>query len=185
MFGGVTEHVEDVSDPAYRAALTSYHLHMAHAEFDILARALTLVEPEDWQSDPRTAELCSLGIHIPILTEYLRYVALTEADDLLAVMEEVLYLSTVTRRGIEEAERAFDVHYKGAALHKHPSPGGDLRISALFQARLASTEHGYLWPEFCTLTGPEQSAVVAQYQVTRKIQWLADRDRNHQFKAGR
>lgn len=174
VFGGVPEKIEDENDATYRAQLAAYNLRMGHAEFDLIAQALEILHPEDWRSDERTAELTSLGIYIPTQTEYLRYVALSESEDLKAVMEHVLYLSTVTQRGIEEAEQTFGVEWMGVSLEQHPNPRGNLRLSALFQARLAATDLGYTWEKFCELTGPEQSAAVAQYLCTLKVQWLSN-----------
>jgi hypothetical protein len=173
VFGGVIDKIEDKEDPTYRAQLASYNLRMAHAEFDLIAQAMEVLFPEDWRQDRRTREHIGLGIPIPTQTEYLRYIALSEQDDLRGVMDQVLYLSTVTQRGIKEAEKAYAIQWMGISLQQHPNPQGDLQISALYQARLAATDLGYTWEQFCQLTGPEQSAAVAQYLCTLKVQWLS------------
>lgn len=170
VFGGGTERVDDTEDPEYQQALLAYNLRMAHEEFEIIAQA---VQTEtDWRQDPRVAELRALGFRIITLTDYLCYVALADEQDLIRVTEIVLYLSTVTQRGIREAEKAFDIHYHGVPLDQYPNPTGNLRVSAYYQAREAARAMGYKWEEFSELSGPEQSAVVAHYLCEQKVRWL-------------
>lgn len=182
VFGGAVELVDNPEDPAYAARLTTYHLEMAHKEFAMIAQAVTITSPTEWQADPRVTELAALGIDVTDVTEYLRYIGLAEDGDLGRVVDEMLYLSTVTQRGLAEAELAFGIIYQGVALSQHPNPPSDMNSSALYQARLVATRMGYTWTEFCALPGPEQSAAVAQYQVGAKVQWLADRDQERKLR---
>ena len=185
IFGGATEWLEDVDDPRYREQLAAHHLRLAQDEFELVAQAVTLIEPQPWQHAPEVAEWRALGVELLTSVDYLRYVALGYATDMAQVAAELLYLSTVTRRGIEEAEAAFGIQYRGIALSQHPNPQGQVNITPLFQARLAATALGYTWEEFCMLDGPAQSAAVAQYLCTEKLRWLADRDAERRWQRRR
>lgn len=176
IFGGATEWLDDVDDPHYREQLAAYHLRLAQDEFTLVARALTLVEPQPWQLTPEVAEWRELGVQLLTEADYLRCVALGAASDMAKVTEELLYLSTVTRRGLREAEASFGIQYQSIALEQHPNPPGPVSMTLLFQARLAATALGYIWETFCDLDGPAQSAAVAQYLCTEKLRWLLERD---------
>lgn len=178
VFGGAKELVDDLDDPVYTRQLIKYYLTMARAEFDMVACAITLVQPDehDWVKDSRVDELNSIGVPIGSITEYLRYIALAEDGDLAEATELLLYQSTVTDRGIKEAERAFSISYQGIPLSQHPNPPSNVNISAVYQARSAAVEHNYTWEQFAQLDGPSQSAVVAHYQSSSKLRWLQDRE---------
>jgi hypothetical protein len=173
VLGGVYDTVTDPDDPQYQVALARYNLGMARSQFELLAEAVEIQGPMSWRSDPRCAELESLGVEVQTVTDYLLHVALTDERDLVAVMETLLYLSTVTERGIQEAERSFGIEWRGVPLHNHANPPALLRTTVLYQAREAAAHYHYPWLAFCALTGPEQSAVVAQYRCSLKVQWLA------------
>ena len=175
VFGGVTEKVADLSNPDYLVAMTFYRLKMAQLEFDLVVRAVNIVEP-DWELDSRITDLTSLGFRMTTKHSYLRYVALAENDDLARVMGEVLYLSTVSDRGILEAQRAFGIQWQRIDLEKHRSPPGKLRASPLYQSRVAASSLGYTWEQFCELSGPEQSTLFTQYQCGLKIEYLVSEE---------
>jgi len=171
VFGGSVEHVPDTDNPAYQSDLALYYLNMADSELDVLAGGITVLEPARWENDPRIEEIQSLGIPVKTITDYLRYIALTN-EDMQAVAEKILYMSTVTRQGIEDAEARLKIEWGNAPLDRYRDPPSQLKASLLFTSREAAREYGYTWQQFCELTGPEQSAVVAQYQCSSKIQWL-------------
>jgi len=175
-FGGVPNQVENLEDQTYLAQLNLYNLTMAQLEFDLVVQAVNILDP-DWKTDLRVADMISIGIPIDSTHEYLRYIALTDAVDLGNVTEEFLYLSTVTDRGIKEAEQAFGIEWQGAPLRKHSNPPGRLRAASVYQSRVAATSLGYTWEQFCELPGPDQSAAVAQYQATCKVEYLASEER--------
>lgn len=176
MFGGVTEHIEDASDPEYVSRLMVYNLHMAQLEFGLIAQSVSIVDP-DWRADPRIEEMNSIGMNADTEQSYLRYIALTEIEDLIGVMREVQYLSTVTDRGMHEAMLAFGIEWQGVPLQKHKSPSGKLRASIYYQSRVAASSLGYTWEVFSELSGPMQSAVLAQHQCGLKIEYLASEER--------
>lgn len=185
VLGGGVEEVPVLDDPDYQAAMQEYRVSMALEQLNILAHSVLIVEPADWRRDPRVLEMHDLGISTDSTIEYLQNIALGSRDDLVSVVEETLYLSTVTERGLDEAYAAFDARWKGIPLEQYRITGGDARMSAVLQARLAATEQHLSWQEFCSLTGPEQSEVVAQYAILAKIKWLADREASNKGRGGR
>lgn len=178
VLGGVKEKVEDYNDPAYVRALFDYHVQMVTDEFSLIAQAVGVTRPEVWHSDERCHELREIGIDVTRVMDYLRYIALAEDEDRVAVTQLVMYQSTVTQRGIEEAERRFNIQWLNAPLSKHGGPPTRLRASAVFQARSAAREANYTWEQFCDLPGPQQSAIVAHYQAENKIAWLSSQVKN-------
>ena len=175
VFGDVMEKTDDIHNPVYLAEMAVYNLRMAQLEFGLVAGAVNIVDP-DWKADPRIADMISLGIPIASKHDYLRYIALAEMEDLGYVNLEVQYLSTVTERGIQEAQRAFGILWQRIALEKHRNPPGKLRASSLYQSRVAASALGYAWEQFCQLPGPDQSAVVAQHQCALKIEYLSSEE---------
>lgn len=176
VFGGVLERVEDKEDPAYLAQLMTYNLQMANLEFGLIVQAVRIMDP-NWSADPRIAEMTSIGMDADSAPLYLRYIALSVEADLVHVMREVQYLSTVTDRGIQEAMQAFSIEWHGVPLQKHRSPPGKLRASLYYQARVAATDLGITWDDFCELPGPLQSTAMAQHQCKMKIEYLASEER--------
>ena len=176
VFGGVKEKMDDFKDPGYLAELTIYHLRMARLMFDLIVQAVNIINP-DWRADSRIADMASLGIPIDSTHDYLRYIALAEQSDLTYVMEEALYLSTVTDRGIQEARQAFNIEWQGIPIDRQRNPPGKLSASSVYQSRVAASSLGYIWEQFCKLSGPDQSAIVAQYQCALKIEYLASEER--------
>jgi len=93
-------------------------------------------------------------------------------DDLAAVVELVMYQSTVTERGIAEAAQAFNVTWMEKPVLQWGISGSYGRHGAPFEARKAAQFSQYNWHDFCTLPGPEQSAIVAFYRLSTRLEWL-------------
>ena len=103
---------------------------------------------------------------------WLRHIVLASDEDLANVVELVFYHSTVTVRGIEEAMRAYNVTWMGqpvSAWHVPRVPG---RYSQQFEDRKVARHNHYTWREFSALPGPEQSAEVALYRLSTRLEWL-------------
>ena len=103
---------------------------------------------------------------------WLRHIILADDEDLANVVELVFYNSTVTARGIEEATQAFGVTWMGqpvTAWHVPRVPG---RYNQQFEDRKVAQHNHYTWREFCALPGPEQSAEVAFYRLSLRLDWL-------------
>jgi len=169
-FGDVEEDVPVLDDPGYQRALFDYYVRFGHDQVDLIAGAVEvlgdvpLVELE---------ELRELGLadgdgHADLL----RHIVLGNDDDLGAVVELVMYQSTVTERGITEAARAFNVTFAGQDVMSWGVPGTAGRYGALFEARKAAQFSRYNWHEFAELPGPEQSAAVAFYRLNARLEWL-------------
>lgn len=167
-FGGVVEKVEVLDDPAYLAALQAHRLEMGAAQIDLIADAVE-IEGTGWERE--FAELRELGLagDNP-KADVLRYVVLGNDADFAGVVEEVLYNSTVTLRGLEEAAERFGVTWLGQRVPVVSPPGGPGRGSNLFGDRQAAKFSLLTWEEFCTLPGPEQSAAVAFHRLTMELE---------------
>lgn len=178
ILGGVTELEDDFDDPEFQSAMFKYQLRLAVQEFDLLAQAVEIIEPDPISTHPQYQDMMELGLDVSTKTGFLRYIALAEQHDMVMVMGEVQYLSTVTMRGILEAQRMFNVSKRGVPLEQHRNPTGTVQVSAVYHARAAAIHGHYNWTEFCNLSGPEQSAIVAQYDIENKLQWLDSQESN-------
>ena len=169
-WGDVEEEIPILDDPAYRAEMMRYHLWLAKEQAAVIS---TAVEPLDEGRIDWTElfELESLGLEIvDAHTGFLCY--LLSDQDRATVTEQVLYQSTVTARGIAEAERAYAVKWLHKPVVAWRVPSVPAELSLEFEARQVARLYGYSWPQFCELTGPEQSAVVCHYRLSNKLAWL-------------
>lgn len=163
-FGGVVEEVPVLDDPSYQLELYRYYVKAGHAEREILAEAITVDREDDAMRD--LGDLHEIGL-APDITRaaMLEYVVLVNDDDMARVIDEIIYQSTVTERGIQEAAEAYGAMWgTHPVLAYKPKPSrGSYR--PLFEHRRAAIASGYKWDEFCALSGAEQSEVVAYYRI--------------------
>lgn len=178
VWGGATELVEDENDPDYVRAAVAYRVRLTKLQFDLLASAMTILD-YDWQQDDALQELVEMGIATLTKRDYLAFVALGDQADLRRATDEVLYLSTVTERGIEEAEHSYDVSWYGQALSKFKIKTTAGRYSRMFEERKAAQYSHYSWDAFCDLPGCEQSAIVAFYRLDTRLAYLIEREQQH------
>lgn len=170
-FGDVEEDVPVWDAPEYQAKLFDYYVSLAHDQMALVAGAVEILDTPDLSSE--LAELREIGLaqgdgHADLL----RYVILGNDEDAAAVTGLVMYHSTVTERGIKEAKKAFCVTWAGQPVETWRVPGTPGRYGSLFEARLAAKFSTYSWPVFCELSGPEQSAEVAFYRLSSRLDWL-------------
>jgi hypothetical protein len=170
VFGGDTEEVPILDDPGYRRALLDYYITFGHDQVDLIADAVQIIGDVPLAE---LEELRELGLaegdgHADLL----RHVVLGSDDDLAAVVELVMYQSTVTERGIAEAAQAFNVTWMEKPVLQWGIPGSYGRHGAPFEARKAAQFSRYNWHDFCALSGPEQSAIVAFYRLSTRLEWL-------------
>lgn len=172
-FGGIAEEMPVLDDPAYLAQLLAYYVKLVDERIDLIAPAVEIAGP---RSDALLAELEDLRALSLVEDDdwpaQLRFSVLADDKDLGAVVELVFYNSTVTERGIAEASRAMAVTWMGQPLEGWKTPGTPGRYGQLFEARRAARHSEYTWEGFCGLTGPEQSAAVAFYRLSAKLDWL-------------
>lgn len=170
VWGGIEEEIPVLDDPGYQAQRMQYHLWLAKQQASVIAEAVTILDEDkvDWTE---LTELADLGLVIPSPgVGFLTY--LLSERDRANVVDLVLYQSTVTDRGIAEAETAFEVTWHRLPVRAWRVPGTPGRVGSLFGDRQAAQFGGYNWSAFCELTGPEQSAVVAFYKISRRLEWL-------------
>jgi hypothetical protein len=176
VFGG-REQVENPNDEAYKAELFAYHLGLGYDQIEMLMPAIEVLD--DWAADEKFSELCEAGAVDTSTPErarasYLLEVAVVD-DDMRLIVDEIFYQSTTTDRGIREAERLFNVTWSDEDIYAwrvNTTPG---KFSLFFEDRDAATFDHYNWRDFCALTGPEQSAVVAHYRLRQRLESLASR----------
>lgn len=171
-WGGIIEEIEDENDAEYVRESLAYRLSLGQNQFDIFAKAIKINDDLQWINDKRLSELIETGIAKRSSKDYLKYVLLESKKDLQVVIDGILYLSTVTDRGIREAKQLFDVTwYKQniEAFRIKTTPG---RYSRLFEDREASRFAQYSWNDFCSLWGYEQSAIVAHYRLKMRLDYL-------------
>lgn len=164
VFGGIEEEIPILDDPDYLAAMQEYHLLLGQEQVALLADAVTFAELDELD------ELRALGL-IEDDADLLQYVLADEAE-LAEVIGEVLYESTVTERGIAEANAAFAVTWHERPVEAWHVPGTPGRYSAMYEARMAAQDSSYHWREFCAMGGSEQSTVVAFFRLKGRLEWL-------------
>lgn len=171
-WGGIVEDVPVPDDLEYRARLLDYHVAQGERQIELIAEAITMPDQEAVPTE-ELAELQAIGLCDGGWPDTLRYLVLAHPADMAAAVELVLYQSTVTERGVEEAARAFNVTWAGRPVLTIRPPSTPGQYSMIYEARLAARYSGYAWGEFCALTGPEQSAAVAFHLLDLRLEWLA------------
>jgi len=171
-FGGIMEDVPVLDDPGYMRAMYDYYIDAGRAQIELVADAVEVSDLERYQSELQ--ELRTIGIvdgDEDGKAALLYHVLLNDAE-LADVVELVLYQSTVTQRGIREAEEAFSVTWAGKPVTAWRVPGTPGRVGRLFEDRQAARLNGYTWRDFRRLPGPEQSACVALIRIGNRLEWL-------------
>ncbi len=172
VFGGAEAESAELlpiwDDPEYLAELQNYYQKIGTEEFDLIARVIVLLDdvPEE-----TLAEVNEFGIDMSDPADLLRFVILDNDYDLAKLTALVFYNSTVTPQGMTEAVKAFGVTFNDEPVALTVR-NGQAKASPLFGHRQAARENNYTWEEFCALSGPEQSAVVAFHRLGERLQWL-------------
>lgn len=171
---GDFEDVPKYDDPDYQAAMIEYHSAFAHEQVAVVSQAI-----EVYDIDLRELnDLLNEGIIQYIPEEKIAFLLYIVSDrDLSSVIELIMYNSTVTEQGIEEAEQAFKASWNGMPVKSWSIPKSLAEFSYEYEARSTAHWHKMTWREFCEETGPEQSALVAHYRISRRIEWLEVRKR--------
>ena len=170
-FGGIEEDVPILDDPGFQRAMVDYYVEMGHDQVDLIAGAVKMADGSYEALLVEGDELREIGV-VEDEADLLRYIILGNTDDLATVVGEAFYLSTVTERGIDEAKRMFNVTWAGQGVETWHVAGTPGQYGQMFQDRLAAKFGGYNWGEFCELSGPEQSAAVAFYRLSNRLEAL-------------
>lgn len=180
IYGGFKEKISDYDDPTYKREYEQYVTALARDQFSIIAIAVT------FDFDPRKnaafIELVQVGVIELSSTrqarlDFLRFVAMGQTEDSALIMNEMLYLSTVTQKGIDEAADLFNVTWYGKRVELFGVPKANARFGQQFEDREAARFAGIPWEDFAVLPGPEQSAIVAHYRLSNRLDWLQAQER--------
>lgn len=106
---------------------------------------------------------------------FLAFGILSENDDLRNLVDEMLYHSTVTPRGIQEAIDRFKVSWGDLPVMSYRPPDGMASSTDLFEHRQAAKYSLVPWVDFCELSGPEQAEIVVFRRMELRLAWLRDR----------
>ena len=167
-WGGIFEDVPIWDDPDYQRALFAYNVKLFGAQLLVIAQGLTFTLNEKAQR--RVDALKAIKPHQTEKILYLRYCL--EDDTRARLLEGVLYLSTVTQRGIDEAVRRLNYTWRGTALQAWAT--GTIKASRgkLGVEMQAAIRSHIAWPDFCKLSGPDQSLYVAFWLLEEKLNYL-------------
>lgn len=175
VWGGIEEEIPVHDDVGYQSKRVGYHLWLAGEEASIMVDAITILN-EDAIRWTELGELAELGLVIP--SEKIGFLLyLVSEHDRSNIIEQILYNSTVTIRGITEAERTYAITWYDQSVYAWRIPGTPGRVGDLFEARQAAQFSHLSWGEFCDLSGPEQSAVWAFHRLSRRLEWLLSMER--------
>jgi hypothetical protein len=168
-WGGVKEEIPDRDDPDYRIKLFDYHLRLGRELLDALALGLTIIDT-DLARERIDALEQVIGKQDDLATGLLRY-GISDAER-VQVVELLLYQSTVTQRGIDEAAERFGYKWRGKPLTTWHIPGSHGERGKLAVEWRAANRSGIPWTQFCDLPGPEQSQHVAFWMLEDKLMYL-------------
>ena len=171
-WGGLVESLPVFDDPAYQRAMQRWRADVWRANLDVIVAALGFVIPKDSGLDA----LREIGMGNGTQADYLRFnVCAIEQTQLV---ELVYYNSTVTQRGIVEAEARFGYEWRDKPLSAWAvgyTPGKRGGLAVDYRAAFRS---GLTWDEFCAQSGPDQSALVAFWMLEDRLGWLLNNE-NH------
>ena len=170
IWGGIKEEYFDYKDGDYITAYNAWLIQISDVQLQVISEGITLL------IDPLNHELYKEIKKTLHLTgndklNFLRYAALNKKD-FIEVTAIILYLSTVTQKGIDEAQGIFGVEWNKQPIDTWAVKKSRTRYSALFEHREAARFAFMNWDKFCKLSGQEQSMVVAHYRLHGRIEWL-------------
>jgi hypothetical protein len=170
VFGGFEEDelVPIWDDPEYKEQMHLHNLTFWNARLDLVAPALEVVAGMAKPNVEELKDLTELGFELDH-ANVLRLVVFKEEADAVIAISAVLYNSTVTLMGIREAAKRYAVTWQGKPVITDVPETSPLSSAREFGDRRAAAYCHIPWPEFCELTGPEQSAVVAFHRMDVRI----------------
>lgn len=165
-WGGVAEEVPVYDDPAYQRALFAYRRDYHRARLALIAEGLSYPAAQQARIDALVAVFRNQDPRLLCLQYVLGN------NDRQKVVQGILYLSTVTQRGINEAVAKLDYTWRGRPLLEWGTGGAPGRRGQLAVDFRAATRSGLTWGEFCDLPGPEQSMHVAYWTLEDHLGYL-------------
>lgn len=175
IWGGLTEEVPDWENPDYHLQLNIWYAKLGNEQTAVILPAIHILDNTAVDLS-ELAQLREAGI-LPEGGEHdtLLYGVLADQGDITAVTELVFYHSTVTQRGISEAENAYGVTWFDKPVLAWKVPEVPAKHTNLYRDRQAATQGGYTWDQFSELPGPEQSAIVAYQLIHGRLEWFMSR----------
>lgn len=174
VIGGLKELVDDYDSPEYNKAVFAYNLKVAKEQMSLLVDGIKILD--NWQEMPGFLELVQAGIAKHKRQDFLTFYALND-NDISNVIDEIMYLSTVTERGIQEASKMFNVKWYSDDVMAWGVRNTPASFSSLFEQREAANYEHISWQEFTTLSGKEQSAIVAHRRLKMRLESLLANER--------
>lgn len=173
LFGGFKDTIPDVDNAEYKQECIAYALLLFNDQLDIITDGVTVLDA--FAKFPLYLELLALGLlEVDNARDFLQFVALRDDADVAAVIDGIMYLSTTTERGIQEARQAFGATWGGLALENVHVPRSPARFSRYYEDRTAAQFAHYAWDIFSALSGPEQSVIVAHYRTYTRLNYLSE-----------
>jgi len=167
-WGGVVEQLPIYDDPKYQAQLLAHKINLQHSQTLIIAGGLQLPAAKRLEAETLRKIVPSRDLTVEAVA--LRY--LLQDDDRNAIIAHILYLSTVTDRGIKEAITRFNYSWRDKPLDTFGvgmSHGRRGQLAVDFRAAVRS---GLTWSQFCDLPGYEQSMHVAYWLLEDRLNYL-------------
>lgn len=170
------EMLPDNKDAGFVAARIRWQGEFSRGMFSLLSEAIHPAQEDSVRARREFKELRREGLTAQGYTEHANILISTilgDKADLDAVCELIQYNSTVTLRGLVEAAKAYNVRYMGKKVPVAVL-GGSHKATANseYNDRLTAQWAGYKWGDFCTMSGPEQSAEVALYRISQRLERL-------------
>lgn len=174
IWGGVEQSVIDYNDRGYLEAMMIRNTAMIIGEFKLFSGYMSVIG--DWECDASFKELCECGVCECSERDYISFVAL-DGHRYNEVAQEIMYISTVTDKGIRKAMELFSITWRGAPLENWGLPDSHARYgNRVVEDRSAAVYANMSWPEFCDMSGQEQSDVVAHYRAMNTLAYLRQKD---------
>jgi len=163
--------VIDRNDTEYQSRFQMWQVAFGEALLEFIAEAVQIPAGVMEKARTELAELNELAICEFGAASILRYV-LCDSEDLANVVSLALYESTVTARGLQEAQELYNVRWNGRQLSVISKSDDNATASGTFSDRISAQWAHYAWTEFCKLPGPEQSAIVALHRLQNRLEYL-------------
>ena len=160
--------VIDRNDPDYIRSAIKWRLLFGEQMGALVADAVSIPDDIAGKATGELEELSGVGINAPPTPSSILKFVVASDHDMAQIIDLSLYLSTVTVRGLKEAEREFGVRVRGRPVGVLSSKG-EITASRSFVDRLSARWAGYTWTDFCELDGPEQSRIVAAHIIESKV----------------
>lgn len=167
-WGGIVEQVPDYNNASYIRSFHKWRTNTLRENLKVIIDALEFAIPDSFLEEQKA--LNAIGIGDGTKADYLRH-GINERDQ-VNIIALVHYQSTVTVRGVVEAEKSLNYTWRGKPLSSWSigySYGKRGQLGVDIHTALRS---GLRWSEFCELSGQEQSQLVAFWNLEDSLQWL-------------